>query len=108
MVELKREFANSMKECFAFCKESGEDTESPPSGKFVLHVDRVVHRATTRAAERAGVNINQMGESATRTCCWMIRIAQVRGESNEGGNHSAVVCSESWRIVSRRINATGT
>ena len=62
MAELKREFASSMKEYFAFRKERGEDPERPFSGKFVLRVDPAVHRAITRAAEREGVSINKWAE----------------------------------------------
>ena len=62
MAELKREFANSIKEYFAFCEERGEEPEQPFSGKFVLRVDPAVHRAITRAAEREGVSINKWAE----------------------------------------------
>ena len=34
MAKLKREFANSMKEYFAFCKERGEDHERPFPGSL--------------------------------------------------------------------------
>ena len=59
MAELKREFANSMKEYFAFCKERGEEPEHLFSGTFVLRVDPAVHRVVSRAAEREGVSINK-------------------------------------------------
>lgn len=62
IAELKKEFASSMKEYFAFCHERGEDPEQPFSGKFVLRVDPAVHRAITRAAERDGVSINKWAE----------------------------------------------
>jgi predicted HicB family RNase H-like nuclease len=62
MAELKREFANSIREYFAFCKERGDAPEQPFSGKFVLRVDPAVHRAITRAAERDGVSINKWAE----------------------------------------------
>lgn len=62
MSELKREFANSIKEYIAFCQERGEEPEQPFSGRFVLRVDPAVHRAITRAAEREGISINKWAE----------------------------------------------
>jgi predicted HicB family RNase H-like nuclease len=52
MAELKREFANSMKVYFAFCKERGEDPEQPFSGKFVLRVDPAVRGLSMRRRGR--------------------------------------------------------
>ena len=62
IAELKKEFANSMNEYFAFCRERGSAPDQPFSGKFVLRVDPAVHRAITRAAEREGVSINKWAE----------------------------------------------
>jgi predicted HicB family RNase H-like nuclease len=64
VTELKREFARSIKEYFAFCREEKVEPEQPFSGKFVLRVDPAVHRAITRAADREGVSINKWAESA--------------------------------------------
>ena len=61
---LKREFAKSMKVYFDFCKEQGEEPDKPFSGKFVLRIDPAVHRAVTRAADRAGMSINKWAERA--------------------------------------------
>ncbi len=57
--DLKREFANSMKEYFEFCKERGVEPEKPFSGKFVLRVSPEVHRAITIAAAREGTSLNK-------------------------------------------------
>ena len=59
MRELRREFAKSIQEYFVFCREQGESPEQPFSGRFVLRVDPAIHRAITRAAERAGMSINK-------------------------------------------------
>jgi len=63
MNELRKEFRNSIQEYFKFCKERGREPDPPFSGKFVLRVKPAIHRAITRAAERAGMSINSWVES---------------------------------------------
>lgn len=46
------------------CDRIGKPQERPYSGKLMLRVDPQVHAATARAAELAGVSINQWSEQA--------------------------------------------
>lgn len=64
VAELRKEFARSMEEYFAFCRDRHAEPEQPFSGKFVLRVAPAVHRAITKAAEREGVSINKWAEGA--------------------------------------------
>ena len=64
LAELKREFAKSLRVYFQVCKEHGEEPDKPFSGKFVLRIDPVVHRAIYHAADRAGMSINKWAERA--------------------------------------------
>ena len=63
MKELRKEFAASMEEYFAFCRERGREPDKPFSGRFLVRVDPVVHLKITRAADREGVSINKWVEA---------------------------------------------
>lgn len=56
--ELKRALADSIEDYLDFCRKRGEPPEKPLSGKFVLRLERNLHRAIATAAEREGKSLN--------------------------------------------------
>ena len=57
--ELKREFAASVEDYLAFCRERGEEPEKPFTGKFMVRVTPRLHRAAVSAAKRDGMSLNK-------------------------------------------------
>ena len=55
-------FHEAVDDYVATCARVGKPPERPYSGKLMLRVDPRVHAATARAAELAGVSINQWSE----------------------------------------------
>jgi len=56
--ELRQEFANSVEDYLAFCKERGEDPEKPFSGRFVVRVNPELHRRAVTASIQHGTSLN--------------------------------------------------
>jgi predicted HicB family RNase H-like nuclease len=56
--ELRTEFAASVDDYLAFCRERGEQPEKPYSGKFVLRIDPALHRLVAIEAGKADLSVN--------------------------------------------------
>jgi predicted HicB family RNase H-like nuclease len=59
VAELKQEFADSIADYIAFCRERGEEPEKPYSGQFVVRVEPSLHKAVVTAAKREGLRLNK-------------------------------------------------
>ncbi|WP_372424841.1 type II toxin-antitoxin system HicB family antitoxin [Salinarimonas chemoclinalis] len=57
--DLKSAFQESIEDYLAFCRERGEESEKPFSGKFVVRIDPGLHRELATAARRAGLSLNK-------------------------------------------------
>ena len=64
VIDLIAAFHEAVDDYIASCARIGKAPERPYSGKLMLRVDPQVHAATARAAELAGVSINQWSEAA--------------------------------------------
>ena len=60
--DLVAAFHEAVDDYVASCARIGKTPERPYSGKLMLRVDPQVHAATARAAELAGVSLNQWSE----------------------------------------------
>lgn len=60
--ELVGAFHEAVDDYVATCATMGKSPERPFSGKLMLRVDPQVHAASARAAELAGVSLNQWSE----------------------------------------------
>lgn len=60
--ELVGAFHEAVDDYAATCAKIGKSPERPFSGKLMLRVDPAVHAASARAAELAGVSLNQWSE----------------------------------------------
>lgn len=56
--QLKEEFAISINEYLAFCKEMGREPEKPYSGKFQLRTNPAIHRHAVALAKQQGKSLN--------------------------------------------------
>ncbi|MEO1131806.1 MAG: type II toxin-antitoxin system HicB family antitoxin [Cyanobacteria bacterium J06639_1] len=56
--QLKEEFAISIEEYLAFCKELDREPEKPYSGKFQLRTDPTLHRRAAALAKQQGKSLN--------------------------------------------------
>ena len=63
VAELKKAFAGSIEDYFAFCHARGEAPEKPISGQFVVRTDPALHKDVSAAARRA------FSASAANRCC---------------------------------------
>ncbi len=55
-------FQEAVEDYIATCEKLGKSPEKPCSGKLMLRVDPKVHARALRAAELAGVSLNQWSE----------------------------------------------
>jgi predicted HicB family RNase H-like nuclease len=62
VVELTAAFHEAVDDYVATCKRLGKSPDRPFSGKLMLRVDPKVHAASVRAAELAGISLNQWSE----------------------------------------------
>ena len=62
--DLVAAFHEAVDDYIATCASTGKTPERPYSGKLMLRVDPLVHAASVRAAELAGVSLNQWSEQA--------------------------------------------
>ena len=62
--DLVAAFHEAVDDYIATCARIDKAPQRPYSGKLMLRVDPQVHAATARAAELAGVSINQWSEKA--------------------------------------------
>lgn len=62
--DLVAAFHEAVEDYVATCAATGKSPERPYSGKLMLRVDPQVHAASVRAAELAGVSLNQWSEQA--------------------------------------------
>jgi predicted HicB family RNase H-like nuclease len=62
VVELTAAFHEAVDDYVATCKRLGKSLDRPFSGKLMLRVDPKVHAASVRAAELAGISLNQWSE----------------------------------------------
>lgn len=62
--DLVAAFHETVDDYFATCAATGKSPEQPYSGKMMLRVDPQIHAASVRAAELAGVSLNQWSEQA--------------------------------------------
>lgn len=62
--DLVAAFHEAVNDYVATCAATGKSPERPYSGKMMLRVDPRVHAASVRAAELAGVSLNQWSEQA--------------------------------------------
>lgn len=56
--QLKKEFQFSVDDYIAFCKEHGEESNKPGSGKISLRVTPQLHSAVISAASLEGMSLN--------------------------------------------------
>ena len=57
--ELENAFHEAVGDYIAACEKLGQAAEKPASGKLMLRVPPEVHSASVRAAELAGISLNQ-------------------------------------------------
>lgn len=62
--DLVAAFEEAVDDYVATCAATGKSPERPYSGKMMLRVDPEIHAASVRAAELAGVSLNQWSEKA--------------------------------------------
>lgn len=63
-VQLRKEFAESLRYYEEFCAERGIDPERPYSGRFVVRVEPKLHKSIALAARKEGKSINTWVKSA--------------------------------------------
>ena len=56
--ELRHEFRESVDDYLDFCAQRGEKPEKPCSGRFVVRIDPVLHRAVAIRARMADKSLN--------------------------------------------------
>lgn len=64
--QLKLAFQESVDDYVETCRKIGRTPQKPFSGNVMLRVDPVLHSKVARAAEVAGLSLNQWGEAALR------------------------------------------
>jgi predicted HicB family RNase H-like nuclease len=62
VAELTSAFHEAVDDYLATCQRLGKSPDRPFSGKLMLRVDPLVHAASVRAAELAGISLNQWSE----------------------------------------------
>ena len=67
VVDLVAAFHEAVDDYITTCASVGKAPERPYSGKLMLRVDPLVHAASVRAAELAGLSLNQWSEEALAT-----------------------------------------
>ena len=77
--ELRREFANSISEYLAVCKEQGITPEKPFSGRITVRTSPELHRDIARAAAAEGKSIN----------AWITETLRRKAESERDGQYGA-------------------
>jgi predicted HicB family RNase H-like nuclease len=60
--ELVRAFQEAVEDYLATCARLNKSPDKPFSGRLMLRIDPQVHAASMRAAELAGMSLNQWGE----------------------------------------------
>ena len=73
--DLVAAFHEAVDDYVATCARAGKVPERSYSGKLMLRVDPQVHAATARAAELAGVSINQWSEQV------LARAAKIKADA---------------------------
>ena len=63
---LKKEFHDTVDDYLETCRQLGKSPDKPYSGNVMLRVDPTVHSKAARAAEGAGLSLNQWGERALK------------------------------------------
>jgi predicted HicB family RNase H-like nuclease len=66
VVELETAFRESVDDYLEACARLGQKPDKPASGRLMLRVSPEVHSAALRAAELAGVSLNQWAAKALR------------------------------------------
>lgn len=66
VAELEKAFREAVDDYLAACKKLGQKPERPASGKLMLRIDPADHAAALRAAELAGVSLNQWAGDVLR------------------------------------------
>ncbi len=56
--ELRGAFKDSIEDYLAFCKQRGEEPDTPFSGKFMLRISPELHREASLAARRTRLSLN--------------------------------------------------
>lgn len=64
VVELKREFKNSVEDYLEFCGERNEEPDKPFSGNFVLRISPELHRKLYKKAKLTGKSLNSLIEES--------------------------------------------
>lgn len=64
VAELRREFASSVRDYLADCKEQGVSPEKPASGKLLIRVPPEVHGKALIKAQSMGKSLNQWATEA--------------------------------------------
>lgn len=62
--DLVAAFHEAVDDYITTCASAGKAPERPYSGELMLRVDPLVHAASARAAELAGLSLNQWSEAA--------------------------------------------
>jgi len=65
--DLEREFAASIRDSEAMCKEDGVEPERPYSGRFVVRVDPLIHAKLAAAAAIQETSLNEVVREALET-----------------------------------------
>lgn len=66
VTELEKEFANSVEEYLAWCKEDGVEPERPYSGRFNVRFSPELHRDSAAGAAMLGLSLNGFIEKSVR------------------------------------------
>lgn len=56
--ELKKAFADSVKDYLTFCKERGEEPDKPFTGRLTVQLSPHQHKRVVMAAERVGKHVD--------------------------------------------------
>ena len=64
--ELEAAFKDSIDDYLDWCAKRGEPPERPYSGKFMLRIPPELHAASTKAAQREGVSLNEFTARALK------------------------------------------
>ena len=55
---LKQAFEESVEDYLDFCKQRGEEPDKPFSGKFVVRINPLLHKAIATKAKKEGKSLN--------------------------------------------------
>ena len=64
--ELEAAFHEAVDDYLASCEKLGQSPEKPFSGRVMFRIDPEIHARATRAAQLAGMSLEQWGEQALR------------------------------------------